>query len=144
MSSRNFAVQSRRVFVDSSGFLALVNPHDTYHEDARAIWTRLTEERWGAFTSNFVMAETHTLFLARLGHSSATAFLRNVSESSTVVVRLVPSDEDRAREIIYRYDDKDFSFTDATSFAVMERLRIGHALTFDRHFAQFGFPQLAR
>jgi predicted nucleic acid-binding protein len=65
-----------RAFVDSSAFLALVNPHDEHHGAARAIWTRLTAERWRTTTSNFVVAETHQLFLIRLGHRHATAFVR--------------------------------------------------------------------
>jgi predicted nucleic acid-binding protein len=51
-------------------------------------------------------------------------------------------DEQRAREIIFSQTDKPCSHTDATSFAVMERLRIGTAFTFDRHFAQYGFAVL--
>ena len=58
------------------------------------------------------------------------------------MIRSRASDEERAREIIYQYDDKDFSMTDAISFAVMERLRIARAFTFDRHFAQYGFTVL--
>ena len=133
----------RRAFLDSSGFLALVNPHDTYHRQAYTIWTRLTEERWSTVTTNFVVAETHALFLARLGQPHATAFLRGIGEGSTVIARVSARDEERARSIIFQYDDKDFSYTDATSFAVMERLRIGQAFTFDRHFAQYGFAVLA-
>jgi len=34
------------------------------------------------------------------------------------------------------------SLTDAASFAVMERLRLPAAFTFDRHFAQYGFTVL--
>jgi uncharacterized protein len=49
----------------------------------------------------------------------------------------------RATAIIRQYDDKAFSFTDAASFAVMQRLGIRHAFTFDRHFQQFGFSVLA-
>ena len=44
-----------------------------------------------------------------------------------------------ARRIFFDYRDKDFSFTDCTSFAVMRELRLTHALTVDRHFRQMGF-----
>lgn len=38
--------------------------------------------------------------------------------------------------------DKDFSFTDCTSFIVMELLRINEAFSFDKHFDQYGFIRL--
>jgi predicted nucleic acid-binding protein len=54
------------------------------------------------------------------------------------VERVSPEDEDTAAGIIYAQVDKRYSFTDATSFAVMQRLRLRAALHFDRHFTQFG------
>lgn len=42
----------------------------------------------------------------------------------------------------FRYDDKRFSFTDAISFVVMERLGIPYAFSFDRDFAQYGLQLL--
>ena len=128
----------RRVLLDSSGYLALDNANDTQHPEARAAWARLTEERWHTFTTNFVLAETHALFLARLDRRSASAFLRQFDHSTTTLVRVSARDEARARAIVFQYDDKDFSLTDASSFAVMERLRIGTAFGFDRNFVQFG------
>jgi uncharacterized protein len=128
-----------RVFLDSAAYLALVNPNDARHRQARAAWGRLTQERWRTFTTNFVVAETHSLFLVRLGRVHALAFLRQFAQSSTTVVRISLRDEERARSIVFQYQDKDFSLTDATSFSVMERLRIGVVFTFDRHFAQYGF-----
>ena len=41
-----------------------------------------------------------------------------------------------------QYDDKNFTLTDATSFAVMERLGMTEGFTFDRNFAQYGFTIL--
>lgn len=127
-----------RVFLDSSAFLALVNPHDRFHAQAVEAWTRLSRERWHTFTTNFVVAETHALFLIRLNHARATAFLRQIGKAGTTIVRVSVGDEQVAESIIYQYDDKNFSYTDAASFAVMERLRIGTALTFDPNFVQYG------
>jgi predicted nucleic acid-binding protein len=51
-----------------------------------------------------------------------------MERSATTVIRVRAVDEVRARQIIYRYDDKDFSLTDAISFAVMERLHTAPSL----------------
>jgi predicted nucleic acid-binding protein len=48
-----------------------------------------------------------------------------------------PNDEKNARDIIARYDDKDFSLCDAISFAVMERRSARIAFAFDSHFRQY-------
>ena len=40
--------------------------------------------------------------------------------------------------MIERNTDKTFSYTDATSFAVMGRLGLKTAFAFDPHFRQFG------
>lgn len=49
------------------------------------------------------------------------------------------ADEERAIQILAATEDKSYSFVDATSFAVMERLGLRRAFTLDRHFRQFGF-----
>ncbi len=131
-----------RVLVDTSAYFALVDPGDTNHASARAIAEQLTSERYRQFTTNFILAETHALLLARLGGAVAAREIQEIDRSATIVVRVSPKDEHRGREIIMQYDDKDFSLTDAVSFAVMERLGISQAFTFDKHFAQDGFSIL--
>ena len=44
-----------------------------------------------------------------------------------------------AQELFRARADKQWSFTDCTSFTVMARLRLRHALAFDEHFLQAGF-----
>jgi predicted nucleic acid-binding protein len=51
-------------------------------------------------------------------------------------------DEEIARDIIRKYTDKSFSYTDATSFAVMARSGISVAFGCDPHFQQYGFKLL--
>jgi predicted nucleic acid-binding protein len=132
-----FAV--RRVFIDTSAYFALFNGRDVDHVRIVAAVRRLAMDRAQVFTTNYVLAETHALVLRRLGRTMAERVLDDLDASSTVVVRVSLGDERRAREIIRQYTDKDFSLTDATSFAVMQRLRIGRAVTLDDHFAQYGF-----
>lgn len=48
-----------------------------------------------------------------------------------ILIRVTEADETAAREILRASSDKDYSYTDATSFAVMDRLHIKEALTYD-------------
>jgi predicted nucleic acid-binding protein len=134
--------RERRVFVDTSTYLALLARNDQYHRQAAEIFQVLLRERVPQFTTNIVVIEAHGLILSTLGVGPGQTFLRSMVAGGTTMVRSRASDEERAREIIYQYDDKDFSMTDAISFAVMERLQITRAFTFDRHFAQYGFTVL--
>jgi uncharacterized protein len=82
------------------------------------------------------------LILSVLGRTHAAQFLKDMQESRTVIIRVRASDEERAKQFLFQYADKGFSFADAISFAVMERLDIRLAFTFDRDFAQYGFTVL--
>ena len=125
-----------RVFVDTSAYFAVANRRDASHDPASALMRRLVAERRRLFTTNFVLAELHALLLTRLDRRVAAQVLGEVHASKlTTVVRVSARDERRALEIIFGYADKDFSLTDATCFAVMERLRIVQALTLDQKFA---------
>lgn len=48
----------------------------------------------------------------------------------------------KAWKIFEKYSDKDFSFTDCTSFIVMKMLEINEVFSFDKHFEQYGFIRL--
>lgn len=91
-------------------------------------------------TTNFVLAELHALLLVRGNRHVALTVLQGLRRSPTLTIeRVSEEDEQRAWEIIERYDDKAFSFVDAASFAVMERLGISIVFSLDRHFAQYGW-----
>lgn len=53
-------------------------------------------------------------------------------------VRVLPREEERARQIIAGHADKDWSLCDAISFAVLEHRGVRTAFSFDRHFQQYG------
>ena len=142
MSALPLPLRERRIFVDSSAFLALLDRRDEFHARAVAIFNALVDQRFRQFTTNVVVIESHALILSVMGIAAAAAFLRDLPQSYTAVVRVRAQDEERAQQLIFRYADKDFSLTDAISFTVMGRLAITRAFTFDRHFAQYGLTVL--
>lgn len=123
------------VLVDTSATYALVNRHDRHHAAARAALESLGRARSEPILTNFLVAESHALILARLGDDLARQWLRTLVWR---IERVTPEDEERARGIVLTYKDKTFSYTDATSFALMERLRVKRAFSFDPHFRQYG------
>jgi predicted nucleic acid-binding protein len=143
MTGRFASARIERVFVDTAAFFARADRDDEHFVQAQVIQQQLTADRAAWITSNYVVAETHALFLSRTGIRSALEFIYRLRQSNTTIVRATEEDDERAVDILRRYDDKDFSFTDATSFVIMERLGIRHAFTFDQHFAQYGFQILS-
>ena len=129
-----------RVFVDTSAFYAASDRDNREADTARALVARLVAERSQLVTTNFVLAELHALILTRVNRHLALTVLQGLRLSPTLTIeRITEADEQRAWEIIERYDDKAFSFADAASFAVMERRGITVAFSLDRHFAQYGW-----
>jgi len=125
-----------RVLVDTSAVYALLDRTDSCHAMARDCLEKLKSIRSEPLLTNFIVAESHALSLARLGSTVAHEWLlRNV----WAVERVTEDDEAKAKEIIRKYTDKRFSYTDATSVAVMERLGLRTAFAFDPHFRQYGF-----
>jgi hypothetical protein len=55
------------------------------------------------------LIESHALILSVLGRDRASQFLRDMEESNTVVIRARAADEERAKQILFQYTDKDFS-----------------------------------
>jgi predicted nucleic acid-binding protein len=127
------------LFVDSSGFFAAAIRRDANFDAARRILERAASDGAALATTTYIVAEAHALFLSKAGRDAGIRFLRSLEASVIAVERSTEQDESNARAIVYRYTDKDFSLTDAISFAVMQRLELTTAFTFDRDFARYGF-----
>ncbi len=127
------------IFVDTSAFYSLLDRSDALHDEATRYLKRCAQKGFRLVTSNFVLAESHALVLTRLGPSHGRQFLQSVLQGRVAVERVSEIDEERARGILSRHLDKTYTYTDSTSFTLMERLGIRQAFTFDRHFSQYGF-----
>jgi hypothetical protein len=130
----------KALFVDTAGWMACADAADPVHGPACAA----RDEALGAgrllVTTDYVVDETLTLIRMRLGIASAEAWWAQVEGSSRVRHEAIDAlRADKARAVMFRHRDKDYSFTDCTSFVVMKELRLKDALTADRHFRQMGF-----
>jgi predicted nucleic acid-binding protein len=128
-----------QVLVDTSAVYALMDRNDAYHRKAVSILRSLPRRGLIPFLTNFIIAECHALLLSRLSAEIAREWLL---KQVWPVERVNIQDEDKARAIIRRYTDKTFSYTDATSFAVMERFGLTESFAFDPHFRQYGLTVL--
>jgi predicted nucleic acid-binding protein len=128
-----------QTLVDTSAVYALLDRNDANHRKAVTLLRVLQRRSLMPVLSNFIVAECHALLLSRLGPKIAREWLM---KQIWPIEPITMSDEKKAREIIERYEDKNFSYTDATSFALMERLGIREAFAFDNHFRQYGLRLL--
>jgi predicted nucleic acid-binding protein len=127
------------VLWDSSAILALLDADDADHARAVHVAHDIASERRPSFITNYVEAETHALLVRKLGRALAREWLLT---GGLTVVRALPAEEHRAREILARHTDKDWTLCDAISFAVLDARRVARAFTFDHHFRQYGRVQV--
>ncbi len=131
------------VFVDTSAFLAIENHRDTRHEEALTLRERLVGVGRSLMTSDYVLDESYTIIRQRAGHRIAVGFGEGIRASRLVRIEFLQVETlEQAWAIFKRFADKDFSFTDCTSFALMRRLGLREALAFDGHFLQAGFSEI--
>lgn len=129
------------VFVDTSFWVAYRNRRDAHHDEAVALMDARFDD--GLVTTNHVRGETWTYLRRRAGHGAAVDFLDTVAASSRVNVEFVEAKVEReAVAWLRQHDDREYSFVDATSFAMMRRMRTREALAFGGGFTAAGFVEL--
>lgn len=127
-------------FADTSFWFGLQERRDSRHEDARALAGRGVGR---LLTTNHVVGETWTLIRRRSGHSAAIGFLDRLTALPDVeVVHVDEAIEADAWRWLRGRAEREYSFVDSTSFAVMRRRRIREALAFDGDFNAAGFVEV--
>lgn len=133
----------RGLFVDTAGWMACADAADPAHGRACQSRDKALEDGLLLVTTDYVMDETLTLIRVRLGLPAAKTWWEQVEISSRLRWEWVGMERaEKARKLFFRFRDKKYSFTDCTSFVVMQELRLKDALTTDRHFRLAGFQLL--
>jgi predicted nucleic acid-binding protein len=128
-------------FIDSVAFHSFFDRSDRWHEEAKAAVAE--RARLGPLhTSSLVVQEAATLMKARGLFSAVPKFFEFLDRSSIRTRFIDESDFEETKRFLLRHGDKPWSFVDCSSFVLMRRMGLRHALTADRHFEQAGFVAL--
>jgi len=127
------------IFIDTSAFAALIDQDDQYHKKAESFVLGL-DERQTFHTTNYIIDETITRLRKTAGYKTALQFGKMIFSSKVHRIHYIDQELEHASfEIFKKFSDKDLSFTDCTSFALMKKLGIKKAFAFDEDFVVPGF-----
>src|SRR5262245_50617160 len=122
------------LFVDSSGFFALLAQRDVWHAKAEKEVRRAKQQRRRLVTTDYVLDETATLLKAHGAPQLCAELFDRVFHSAACQIQWMDTDRFRsARTFFLKHSDQSWSFTDCVSFCVMKNLGLRDALTTDQH-----------
>lgn len=123
------------VFVDTSVWFAAANIRDRQNPRAKALLSNIA----GPLLSDHVLVETWGLLNSRIHREAAEQFWSQIRRGAVPIEKITALDLERAWTIGEAFPDQAFSMVDRTSFAVMERLGLTRAASFDDDFAVYRY-----
>ena len=133
------------IFVDTSGYYALLVKQDDRHMVASRVLREARKRKRRFVTSDYVLDETATLLKAR-GHGHLLQpFFESVLASQVCRIEWTDSERFHAVQAFFlKHADQPWSFTDCISFCLMRESGLREALTKDGHFHEAGFVVLLK
>ena len=128
------------ILVDTSAAIALADRDDQFHKAAESFYESTTDVVWA--TLNATAHETYTRARYILGFDEALRLYDFLTGQPLMCMPFIAEDEGVARNHLVRFCEHKLSFHDALFAAVMKRIGIYKAFTFDHHFWLFGFEVL--
>jgi predicted nucleic acid-binding protein len=136
------SIYSKAILIDTSALLALKIPKDKYYSLATNCLSEIAKKHVPIYISIPTIYESQRRILFDLGPRAAECFLDQIYDGTINIERTIPEDEQQSRKLISRYKSLNLTLTDAVNMAVMTRLGIATAFSFDKHFCQAGFIQV--
>lgn len=134
---------ANEIFIDTSGFFAMLASDDDCHAAAVKIVAAARNRKRPFVTSDYVLDETATLLKARRKTHLLAQLYGRLDASRACRIEWTDSARfDEVRTFFLKHADQEWSFTDCLSFCVMSEFRLRDALTKDVHFRQAGFMPL--
>jgi predicted nucleic acid-binding protein len=126
------------ILVDTGAWFAIADASDRHHPKARRFFLEKAAGQ-SFLTTDLILAETWTLLNSHLGRSAALTFWETLREAKIPILAIQPVDLEAAWRIVQAFPDQTYSFVDSATFALMERLGLSEAFTFDTHFLTYRY-----
>ena len=127
-----------RIFVDTSGFFALLDRDDADHKKARKIWSDVLNPENTLITSNYVIVESCALIQHRLGLEAVRGFHEDILP--LINIEWIDAEIHKSGvSALLAASRRRLSLVDCVSFETMRTLGIKTVFAFDLHFAEQGF-----
>ena len=123
-----------KVFIDTGAFCALTIPKDEHNQKAKSINKQLKNRKGILYTSDYVLDEVYTLLKTRASHTTSVKFMDELQKISIIILRITQGIEESAKAIFRQFEDRKLSFTDCSSFALINNCGIDAVFAFDEHF----------
>jgi len=135
----DICMAGHRLFIDASGFIGLTSQKDRLHIQSNNFFRQIVEKRVVQITTNLIISETYTYLRYHENYITAIRFIENIKRAEKtgflIIIYSYPSLEEKAIEILRKYNDQDLSYTDSISFAYLEiDQETKDVFTFDKHF----------
>ena len=134
-------LSSNIILIDTGYMVAFFNKKDKHYREARETIKQILEDspQIKFIYSDYIFDEFVTLmkkekiFIEKIKKAGENILKSNIWKMFQIDGNIFS----KTWEMIKKYDDKEWSFTDASSFVLMEELGIRYYLAYDGHFSQY-------
>ncbi|MEK7540103.1 MAG: PIN domain-containing protein [Patescibacteria group bacterium] len=130
------------IFVDASAFISSLVSNQSHHVKAKQIASKLEEQGAILITSSMIIGEVLTVLNMRDGKELTLDFGERIRNNDLEIVHPSPDHFETAWNIFKREKNKNVSFVDCMSFALIKTFKIQTAFSFDKQFLHRGFEVL--
>lgn len=132
------------IFVDTGAFLAMFYSKDKNYLKAQNIKSEIQKNIHGKMiTTNYILDELITLLRGYIDHKKIITIVESIKSSTNIIIIWITKKvEENSWNYFKKYQDKEYSFTDCSSFVIMNLLGIKKAFSYDNHFSQAGYQRI--
>ena len=131
------------IFLDTNGWLALLNSVEVLHGQADRVWRNIVTGKHRIVLTDWIVAETGNGMARSHEKGRLLESLDRVMRNPRCELVFVDSELlRRSLDFFSRHHDKSWGLIDCASFVVMQERSIAEAFTSDLHFEQAGFKCL--